>query len=176
MPTGGLISINNKNHIIFRKKLLSRRWCGITERKSTSYDVKEVGNNYYMNEFSAAIGLAQLSKLKKMIPKRKIIAKKYFNELELEDKMPFSTNCSYHLYWISVKNRDKFRKILTSKGIESGTHYKPIHSFSLYHKNCSLPNTEKIGRQIVTIPIYPDLTNYEIDKIITTINKINSKF
>ena len=176
MPTGGLISINNKNHIIFRKKLLSRRWCGITERKSTSYDVKEVGNNYYMNEFSAVIGLAQLSKLKKMITKRKIIAKKYFNELELEDKMPFSTNCSYHLYWISVKNRDKFRKILTSKGIESGTHYKPIHSFSLYHKNCSLPNTEKIGRQIVTIPIYPDLTNYEIDKIITTINKINSKF
>ena len=96
--------------------------------------------------------------------------------LELKNKMPFSTNCSYHLYWIAVKNRDKFRKILTSKGIESGTHYRPIHSFSLYKKNYSLLNTEKIGNEIVTIPIYPDLSNYEIDKIITTINKINSKF
>ena len=78
MPTGGLISINNKNHIIFRKKLLSRRWCGITERKSTSYDVKEVGNNYYMNEFSAVIGLAQLSKLKKNDYKTKNYCKKIF--------------------------------------------------------------------------------------------------
>ncbi len=175
MPTGGLISINNKKFNSFNDKLVSRRWCGITARSETNYDVKELGNNYYMNEFSAVIGLVQLKKLKKMLSKRKTIAKKYSKELEVEDKMHFSSDCSYHLYWISVKNRDNFRTLLTSKGIETGTHYKPIHTFTLYKKNYSLPNTVKIGKQIITIPIYPDLTEYEIDKIITSINKINSK-
>ena len=56
MPTGGLISINHKNHKRFKQLLFSRRWCGITDRKGADYDVKELGWNYYMNEFSAVIG------------------------------------------------------------------------------------------------------------------------
>ena len=65
MPTGGLISINHKNHKKFRQLLFSRRWCGITNRKDTDYDVKELGWNYYMNEFSDVIGLQQLKKVDK---------------------------------------------------------------------------------------------------------------
>ena len=65
MPTGGLISINHQNHKQFRKILLARRWCGITDRIDSEYDVKELGWNYYMNEFSAVIGLAQLKKLER---------------------------------------------------------------------------------------------------------------
>ena len=72
-----LISLNHKNHKKFKQLLFSRRWCGITNRKETDYDVKEIGNNYYMNEFSAAIGLEQLKKLEKMNGIRKNIAKKY---------------------------------------------------------------------------------------------------
>ncbi len=60
MPTGGLISLNDKNHSKQKEILFSRRWCGISNRKGTKYDVKEIGWNYYMNEFSAAIGLVQL--------------------------------------------------------------------------------------------------------------------
>ena len=54
MPTGGLVSLNHKNHKKFTETLLSRRWCGITNRKNLTYDIKEVGWNYYMNEFSAS--------------------------------------------------------------------------------------------------------------------------
>ena len=46
-----------------KKILNARRWCGITNRKDTSYDIKEIGWNYYLNEFSAVIGLSQLKKL-----------------------------------------------------------------------------------------------------------------
>ena len=67
MPTGGLISINDKNYKKIGELLSARRWCGITDRKNTLYDVKEIGNNYYMNEFSAAIGLVQLEKINKLI-------------------------------------------------------------------------------------------------------------
>ena len=62
MPTGGLISINDKNYKHISEKLRAKRWCGITDRMKTKYDVKELGWNYYMNEFSAAMGVVQLKK------------------------------------------------------------------------------------------------------------------
>ena len=171
MPTGGLISLNHKNHKIFEKILNSRRWCGITDRKQTDYDVKEIGWNYYMNEFSAVIGLQQLKKLDKLNKIRRNIAKKYSKEINLESKMPFDHNCSYHLYWILVKNRQKFREKLHKNGIETGTHYKPIHLMKMYKKSISLPITEHVGKQIVTIPIHTNLKNSEIKKIINSVNK-----
>ena len=170
MPTGGLIAINHKNHVKFKKLLLSRRWCGITNRKDTDYDVKELGWNYYMNEFSAAIGLQQLKKLDKLNKIRRSIAKKFSHEIDIKSKMPFNENCCYHLYWVLVKNRQKFREKLYKKGIETGTHYKPIHLMKMYKGDNALPITESVGRQIVTIPIHPNLKKFEIEKIIKTIN------
>ena len=46
-------------------------------------------------------------------------------------------------------------------GIETGTHYKPIHTMKMYQNRTILPNTEKIGKQIVTIPIHPNLKTSE---------------
>ena len=85
--------------------------------------------------------------------------------------MSFNEKCSYHLYWILVKNRQRFREKLYKNGIETGTHYKPIHLMSMYKKNISLPETESVGKKIVTIPIHPNLKKSEIKKIIDTINK-----
>ena len=172
MPTGGLISLNHKNHRTFKKILHSRRWCGITDRKNTDYDVKEIGWNYYMNEFSAVIGLQQLKKLDKLNKIRRKIAKKYSKEINLESKMPFNNNCSYHLYWILVKNRENFRQKLANKGIETGTHYKPIHKMKMYQISNKLPITEKAGKEIVTIPIHPNLSESQIEKIINSVNSL----
>ena len=157
MPMGDLISINHKNHRQFRKTLLARRWCGITDRIGSEYNVKELGWNYYMNEFSAVIGLAQLKKLDRLNNIRKNIAKIYDKQIDVEHKTAFSKDCSYHLYWILVKNRKKFRERLEQVGIQTGTHYKPIHTMKMYQNRTILPNTEKIGKQIVTIPIHPNL-------------------
>ena len=171
MPTGGLISINHKNHEKFKQLLFSRRWCGITNRRETDYDVKELGWNYYMNEFSAVIGLQQLKKLEKLNKIRKDIAKKYEQKINLGSKMPYNENCSYHLYWILVNNRKKFRQKLLDNGIETGTHYKPIHSMKMYKNSNHLPVTEHVGKHIVTIPIHANLKTQEIEKIIDLINK-----
>ena len=173
MPTGGLIAINHKKKTEFQKLLFSRRWCGITDRNDTDYDVKELGWNYYMNEFSAVIGLEQLKKLENLNKIRKKIAKEYSNKINIESKMPFDSDCSYHLYWILVKNRKKFREHLYKNGIETGTHYKPIHLMKMYKKNISLPVTESVGKTIVTIPIHPNLKKFEIRKIIKCINEFS---
>ena len=173
MPTGGLISINNHNYKKITEDLKSKRWCGISNRKYADYDVDKIGWNFYMNELSAAIGLVQLQKIKKMNNKRKSIAKIYDKELNVSKKIPFTSTCVYHLYWICVKNRESFRRKLLEKGIETGTHYKPIHQMSLYKKSVKLPITEKIGKEIVTIPIHPNLTGSQIDYIVKTVNRFS---
>ena len=173
MPTGGLISINDQNYKKIRELLLARRWCGITNRKGADYDVNEIGNNYYMNEFSATIGLIQLKKLDKLNSIRRKIAKRYYEEIKLNTKMPYDKNCSYHLYWILVKNRNKFRKKLSEFQIETGIHYKPVHTFRLYRSKTKLKNTENIGKNVVTIPCHPNLKDTDVDKIIKLTNKFS---
>ena len=173
MPTGGLISINNHNYKKITEDLKSKRWCGISNRKYADYDVDKIGWNFYMNELSAAIGLVQLQKIKKMNNKRKSIAKIYDKELNVSKRIPFTSTCVYHLYWICVKNRESFRRKLLEKGIETGTHYKHIHQLSLYKKSVKLPLTEKIANEIVTIPIHPNLTGSQIDYIVKTVNRFS---
>ena len=172
MPTGGAVCLNNhdpKSELLLK----SRRWCGISDRNGVSYDVKEMGWNHYMNEFSAAIGIEQLKKLDFMNKKRIEIAKKYCKEIEIENKMPFNDKCSYHLYWIRVNNREKFMKEMNDAGIETGIHYKPIHKMSFYDQKQKLPVTEKIAKEIVSIPIHPNLTEESVEFIIKTTNQLS---
>ena len=171
MPTGGAITINMKTSKKVRKILLERRWCGISNRKGVKYDVTDLGWNFYMNEFSAAIGLEQLKKLDNLNSKRKKTAKRYSKEINMERKMPFDKNCSYHLYWIQVKNRKFFMKKMTESHIETGIHYLPIHKMKYYNQNKHLPITENTSKSIVSIPIHPNLEDESVDKIIKLVNQ-----
>ncbi len=171
MPTGGLVALNGPQRKENENLLQIKRWCGISNRKGVNYDVTNLGWNMYMNEFSATIGLVQLSKLDKLNKKRKKIAKIYSKEFCVENKMPYNSDCSYHLYWIRDKNRSKFIKKLKSIGIETGIHYKPIHQMSFYKSRSKLLTTEKIGTEIVSIPVHPNLSDDDIEFIVKSINK-----
>ena len=172
MPTGGAITLNLKNSNELAIKLNSRRWCGITKRSGPNYDVDELGWNYYMNEFSASIGLVQLRKLNRLNKNRRKVAKRYSKELKVENKMLYSPNSSYHIYWILVKNRDKFMKGMQKFGIETGIHYKPITEMSFYKKNIKLPITDKAGKMIVSLPIHANLSEDDVSYIIKSVNKL----
>jgi perosamine synthetase len=172
MPSGGFISINSNNHNSLKNDLQTKKWCGISNRTGSNYDVKDLGWNYYMNEFSAAIGVAQLSKLNKLNKSRRSNAKKYFERINTDSKMTYQNSCSYHFYWILVSNRDKIRDKLNKLGIETGTHYKPIHKMSYYDKKNKLDITEKFSNQIITLPTHPNLNNSDMDYIIENINRI----
>jgi len=173
MPSGGAITLNNPDWKLHQNLLKIRRWCGLSNRKNTSYDVNELGWNYYMNEIDAAIGLVQLKKIEKHNSKRKSTAKLYSKNIDLEFKMPFDKEASYHFYWIRVKNRSEFMKKMHDQGIETGIHYRPIHTFDLYSKKQNLPNTELISTQIVSLPTHPNLSESDIDKIILLTNKFS---
>jgi dTDP-4-amino-4,6-dideoxygalactose transaminase len=171
MPSGGAITFNGKNSKKLESILKSKRWCGISSRVDYSYDVNQLGWNYYMNEFSATIGLVQLKKIEKMNRRRKYIAKRYSQEIKISSKMPFSENCSYHLYWLQVNKRKSFMKFLKENKIETGIHYKPIHHFSLYSSKLKLNNTDKIAKRIVSIPIHSNLSDNDVNQVIKLCNK-----
>jgi len=171
MPTGGAITINGRSSGALKKILDSMRWCGISNRKDWNYDIARLGWNFYMNEFSAAIGLDQLKKLDRLNQKRKDIANRYNSEVQVDKKMPFNNECSYHFYWILVKNRNQFMKKLKEERIETGVHYKPIHQMTYYRSKTRLPKTESVGKQIVSIPTHPNLSDSDVDRIIRAINK-----
>jgi len=171
MPKGGAITLNTKNKNL-KNRLNSLRWCGISNRKGQFYNISELGYNYYMDEISAAIGIEQLKKIDKLNHRRFEIAKEYHKELHCSKKMPINKECSYHLYWILVKNRNKFLENMNKKGIEVGIHYSPVHKMKLYNSKIKLEVTEKISKQIVTIPIHPLLKDREVKFIIKSINEL----
>ena len=170
MPKGGAITINSKNSSAIKSKLNSLRWCGIDKRKGSFYDVTSLGFNYYMDEISAAIGIEQLKKLDKSNKTRLKIVKRYSSELNTSQKMPLNEDCSYHLYWIRVKNRKEFMKNMYDEGIEVGAHYNPVHLMSYYDHKQHLPITEQIAKEVVTLPMHPNLTDEDIDTVIKTAN------
>ena len=61
---------------------------------------------------------------------------------------------------------------MLTKGIETGSHYIPAHLTSYYKKNEKLPITEKVAREVVTLPMHPNLTEEEIEFIIKTVNSL----
>lgn len=174
MPTGGAITLNGKESPLHENILKIRRWCGISNRQGSSYDITELGWNFYMNEFSAAIGIEQLKKLDLLNKKRRRIANRYHKEIKLAQKMPYNEECSYHFYWICVENREKFMEKMDHAGIETGIHYRPIHTMSMYQKyKAHLPNTTKIGKSVVSLPTHPNLTDDDITRVITCVNKFS---
>ncbi len=88
--------------------------------------------------------------------------------------MKFISNCSYHLYWIQVKNRKKFMESMKNNGIETGIHYAPIHKMTFYRNSLKLPITERVSNNIVSIPIYPNLNESDVTRIIKYVNKFAS--
>lgn len=171
MPTGGAVTLTGNNSKKFCNMLKSRRWCGISNRKGSTYEVNELGWNYYMNEFSAAIGLTQLQKLDQTNKRRKEIAKRYSKEINVDKKMPFNKECSYHFYWIFVKKRDSFIKNMAQNNVETGIHYIPIHKMGYYKQKTSLKNTDLAGQRITSLPTHPNLTDSDVDRIIELTNK-----
>ena len=166
MPNGGAIALYDDEHL---EELRTKRWCGI-EQKDGKRDVKGIGWNYVMNNVSAVCGIEQLRILDDNNDKRREIAKKYQQELDFR-RMPYNKDCSYHLYWILVNNRDEFRAKMSEMGIDTGFHYPSIDRFSAF-KEANIPTTHYVSDHIVTLPIHPNMTQSDLDRVIKSANSL----
>lgn len=147
-----------------------------------SYDVNQLGYNYRMDEIRAAIGLAQLTKLKKWNTKRNEISKIYRELLEngrLGVRIPFDEkhNSTAHLMPIILPQRTERNKLMQSlkeDGIQSSIHYPPIHQFTYYREkfpNITLSITEEFCRRELTMPLHPLLTVDDVQYIVDALER-----
>lgn len=181
---GGMLITNNKE-LADRCRLL--RSHGMTTMSyqraaghATSYDIVDLGFNFRMDDIRASIGLEQLKKLKPDLERRIKVRSYYLEKLSQIDELiiPFADNTEFVSNYImpiilkesTVEKRESFRDFLHSNGIQTSNHYPPIHKFSIYQKyKTNLPLTEYVCDNEVTLPMYGDLSDEEIDFITETI-------
>lgn len=138
-----------------------------------------IGGNFRMNAFQGAVLGVKLKLLDAWNKQRKVKAKKYsenLSELEFLD-LPSEAEYNkhvYHLYVIKAKNRDNLREFLARKNIGTGIHYPiPIHLQKAYNwlmvKKGSFPISEKVAEEILSLPMFPELSSEEIEHVSNTL-------
>ncbi|HFQ80025.1 MAG TPA: UDP-4-amino-4,6-dideoxy-N-acetyl-beta-L-altrosamine transaminase [Desulfobacterales bacterium] len=180
---GGMIVTNNT---YFADRMRMFRNHGITsdhrqraEKHTWKYDMVDLGYNYRLSDIQCALGISQLKKLPNWLKRRQEIAARY-------DKAFMKTNirslskhpkCShaYHLYVVRVPQRDKIFNILRESGIGVNVHYAPLHLHPYYRSkfNCQpgiCPKAERAAESILSLPIFPALSDLEQTQVITAIN------
>lgn len=176
---GGMVCTNNANVAEKLRLIRSHGMTSITldrhEGRAWSYDVVEAGYNYRIDEIRAAIGLVQLSKLRKNDQRREEIDRRYREILRTVPDLILTFavhkgNSTHHIFPIvlpTAVTREKFMGFLKERGVQSSIHYPPIHKFSNYlpYSEARLPITEEFSAREVTLPLYPSMTDELINYV-----------
>lgn len=183
---GGMI-ITNDDTLYEKAKLL--RSHGMTSLSfdrakghSTEYDVIALGYNYRMDDIRASIGIVQLDKLPGDLAIRAELRARYEKNLEgVKDiVIPFKGYkyfTSNYIFPIVLQNstvdrRNRVRKHLAAGGIQTSIHYPAVHRFSIYREFASsLPVTEYVADNLVTLPMFSKLTPEQVDYICETLKE-----
>ncbi len=184
---GGMITTNNKE---FYEKLILLRTHGIVKEQNKYknnfddiaqggwyYEMQELGYNYRLTDFQAALGISQLTRADKNLERRKTLAKRYdtaFSNSKIIKPPSFEGN-AYHLYVIQITNRLDLYNHLRENNIFPQVHYVPVHLMPYYqqlgHKKGDYPMVEAYYEKCLSIPMYPSLSNEEQEHVIQTILK-----
>ena len=183
---GGLITTNNK--ILYNKMKLMRSH-GL--KRSSKYpwlaEMILFGYNYRITDLQTALANSQLDRISSFLKRRSQISKFYKNRLKgditFQEIYPESISAN-HLFIIifnkviSEKKKINFYNALLKKKIKFAVQYLPVHKHKFYKKklNSKFLNSEYLYKKSINLPIYPDLTNNDLEYIVKTINKMIIKF
>ena len=136
-----------------------------------------VGYNFRMTDIAAAIGLAQLPKLPAANERRRAIAARYDDELRgvLTPQVRPGVTHVYHQYTLRVNERDAFAEALKARGVGSAIYYPiPVHRqkpfLALGYGHESVPVTDRLTAQVLSIPVHPSLSDDEVAAVIEAVN------
>jgi dTDP-4-amino-4,6-dideoxygalactose transaminase len=193
---GGMITTNNRS---FYERLLLLRTHGITrdinlfqndmqwaagnaseeihEYPRWYMEMQELGFNYRLTDFQAALGISQLSRAGNGLKKRRNIAAKYLKAFEgqkwLKGQSGSIEGHGYHLYIVEVEDRLGLFNHLRTKNIFAQVHYIPTHMMPYYqeqgYKQGDYPYAETYYSRCLSLPMYPTLTTEEQDYVIESV-------
>lgn len=155
-------------------------------RASGFYDVTMEGFNFHLSDLNIALGLAQLTRLDEMNAQRKHLAGRLTELLAGIEGIRVPETISdhvFHLFNVLVEperltvDRDRIVEALHAEGIGAGLYYRPIHQFTYFRERYGtsdgmLPVTESLGEGIITLPLYPLLSESDIDDVAAALRKV----
>jgi dTDP-4-amino-4,6-dideoxygalactose transaminase len=181
---GGCLVLNNEAEAKLAEKF---RLQGLTRQGMDGMDVDVLGGKDNLTDVNAVIGLEQLKQLPSYQTRRATLARRYFDliraELKSADLEDFNlelpvenfTNTNWHMFQVVLPldqltiDRAQVMTELKDLGIGTGVHYPAITGFTLYknqgYKTSDTPIAERIGRSILTLPLFPAMVDEDIDRI-----------
>jgi perosamine synthetase len=193
---GGMISTNDpdlaRRMRIFRNHGITSDHRQREQQGSWFYEMVDLGYNYRITDIQCALGLSQLRKLAAWVKRRQEIAQRYnsaFAEIPAVQPLGVRAEVShaYHLYVIRLDltklqaTRGHIFAALRAEGIGVNVHYIPVHLHPFYRKQLGTkpgmcPVAEAAYEQIISLPIFPQMTNADLDDVIEAMHKVISAF
>ncbi|MBU0455161.1 MAG: DegT/DnrJ/EryC1/StrS aminotransferase family protein [Pseudomonadota bacterium] len=167
-------------------------WNRFSKQGSQHYDVLEPGFKYNMPDLLAAIGMHQLTHVDAFNERRAQIVQRYYDELkdwkewQLPAKPSYDCKHVWHLFTPLINEkaagmtRDEFMTKMKEYDIGTGFHYSAVHLFTYYrekfgYKEGDCPNAESIGQRVVSLPLFPTLTDDEQTRVIEAMRTVFNK-
>ncbi|WP_440994352.1 DegT/DnrJ/EryC1/StrS family aminotransferase [Cysteiniphilum litorale] len=164
-------------------------WNRFGKEGSAHYQIVYPGFKYNMMDLQAALGIHQLPALDGFIAKRTQLAKRYYEKLANFDALilpkppQFEHKHAWHLFAPTLNTqvvkitRDELMTQLKQHNIGCGVHYEAAHLYPYYankygFKKGDFPNAEEIGANVISLPLFPDMTFAEQDDVLDALNKI----
>ncbi|HLJ39733.1 MAG TPA: DegT/DnrJ/EryC1/StrS aminotransferase family protein [Steroidobacteraceae bacterium] len=162
------------------------RWHGQVKTGPDSFDTLLAGGKANLSDVAAAVGLGQLRHLEEFNARRRKLVARYF-ELWQESapvRLPErgDEGHSWHVFTpllplerLSI-SRLAFIEAMKARGIGVGVHYPAIHLFSAYralgYRDGQFPNAERIGRETVTLPLFPTMELADVERVVRSVNEV----
>lgn len=171
----------------FRNHGLDSEVRGREQRGAWGYDLLELGFNYRLSDIGAALGVSQLTRLQDGLTRRRALARMYLHGLadvrEIVPQVVADINRhSWHIFPVLVGDglridRDGFVRALRAERILANVHYAPTHLMRLYREKLGcrpgmLPVTERVTSRIMTLPLYPTMTDDDLASVVEAVRRI----
>ena len=155
---------------------------GVARSGEDGMEVDMLGGKWNLTDIAARIGLGQLARLAEFTERRRALARLYFErwdpalgcELPVED----FENSNWHMFQVVLPPRSpraRFMARMRELGIAVGVHYPAMHLFALYRalgwREGQFPQAERIGRSIVTLPLFPAMADHDVDRVCAAARK-----
>ncbi|MGH6629112.1 MAG: DegT/DnrJ/EryC1/StrS family aminotransferase, partial [Burkholderiales bacterium] len=161
------------------KAIELHRFHGLTRDAVGNMEVSVAGGKYNLSDVSARIGIGQLKKLDAFNDRRRALAHRYLARLRSDPPLELPAagddGHSWHMFAPLLPlaqlriGRAEFIRSMHERAIGVGVHYPALHLFSLYRRlgyaEGDFPNAERIGRETVTLPLFPAMTEADVDRV-----------
>ena len=179
---GGALSISDPTEA---RKLDQLRFHGIVKDGEGNMDVALPGGKYNLSDVAARVGIGQIKNLDSFNEKRNQLVDRYFECWEREACLlpAKDEGHSWHMFAPLIPferlgfTRSEFIRAMHGQGIGVGIHYPALHLFSLYRKlgyrEGDFPHAERIGRETVTLPLFPMMRMEDVERVCRTVSGIH---